>query len=73
MMKSNVFIPPPGEFQHDVYARQRWRRIQHLANVFWSRWKKEYLVLLQERQKWNTSTRNFQMNDIVLLKDDTLP
>ena len=51
--KSTVILPPPGKFQkNDVYMRRRWRRVQHLANLFWSRWKKEYLVVMQERSKW---------------------
>lgn len=35
--KSTVILPPPGKFQkNDVYMRRRWRRVQHLANLFWS-------------------------------------
>ncbi|XP_078346784.1 uncharacterized protein LOC144632053 [Oculina patagonica] len=31
---------PPGEFNAtDLYSKQ-WKRVQHLANVFWSRWRK---------------------------------
>ena len=41
---------------------------QHISNVFRSRWRKEYLQSLQERQKWNTRRRNFVIGDIVLLK-----
>ena len=44
-MKSGIVMPPPGNFQkEDVYARKRWRRVQYLANQFWSRWKREYLA-----------------------------
>ena len=57
-MKSKVVSPPPGEFSKpDIYSRKRWRRIQHIANEFWSRWKKEYLQSLQERQKWEGKRR----------------
>ena len=43
-MKSKVVAPPPGSFhQTDIFNRRRWRRIQHLLNEFWSRWRKEYL------------------------------
>ena len=72
-MKSKIVLPPPGIFQkEDVYARKRWRRVQHLSNEFWQRWRKEYLNSLQERQKWNSVHRNFQIDDIVLLRDDAL-
>ena len=51
--KSTVILPPPGKFQkNDMYMRRRWRRVQYLANLFWSRWRKEYLVTMQERSKW---------------------
>ena len=36
----------------DLYSRKRWRRVQHLANEFWTRWRKEFLLTLQEHQKW---------------------
>ena len=74
MMKSNVVLPPPGEFQRDdVYCRKRWRRVQYLIDQFWCRWKKEYLQTIQERQKWTRKRRNVQVGDVVLLKDDSLP
>ena len=46
--------------------------MQHLANEFWSRWRKEYLASLQPRDKNIIKHRNFQVGDIVLLKDDDL-
>lgn len=30
-MKSKVVLPPPGNFQKDVYLRKRWRIVQYLA------------------------------------------
>ena len=70
-MKSKVVQPPPGVFQKaDLYARKRWRRVQHLANEFWDRWRKEVLRSLQKRQKWNVERRNFQVGDLVLIRDD---
>ena len=46
------------------------RRIQHIANEFWVRWRKEFLLSLQPRHKWNEKHRNFQNGDIVLLTTD---
>lgn len=67
-MKAKVVMPPPGDFQRDdIYLRKRWRRVQYLANLFWTRWKKEYL---QARTKWNTPKRNIEVGDIVIIKDD---
>ena len=70
-MKSRVVMPPPGVFTSaDMYCRKHWRRVQHLSNEFWSRWRKEVLLTLQNRQKWNNKTRNCEIGDIVLVKDD---
>jgi hypothetical protein len=70
-MKTKVVPPPPGVFQgEEVYSRKRWRVVQHLANSFWSRWRKEYLHLLQVRHKWTQAKRNLQVNDIVLMKEE---
>ena len=70
-MKTSVVLPPPAQFQcNDVYMRQHWRRVQYLCNLFWSRWKREYLPTLQQRPKWNQPKRNMEVNDIVLIKDE---
>ena len=70
-IKTKVLLPPPAVFQSpDMYCRKRWRRVQHLANKFWIRWKKEYLVSLQQRQKWSKPRRNMCVGDVVLIKDD---
>ena len=53
------------------FKRKRWRRVQHIANEFWSRWRKEFLSNLQARCKWNKVQRNFQEGDVVLLKEDS--
>lgn len=71
MMKETVPLPPPGTFDRpDMYLRKRWRRVQYLAEQFWSRWKKEFLPLLNTRQKWLTRNRNLQVNDIVVIGDN---
>ena len=72
-MKSKVLLAPPGDFQRtDIYSRKRWERVHYLANVFWSRWRSEYLSSLQMRQKWTKLPRDIQKGDVVLLKDEDL-
>ena len=69
-MKTKVVISPPGEFgRAGIYCGKQWRRVQHITEEFWNRWHKEFLVTLQQCQKWSKN-RNFQTGDIVLLKDD---
>ncbi|MEE9353165.1 MAG: hypothetical protein V3U94_01940, partial [Candidatus Thorarchaeota archaeon] len=70
-MKSKVTLPPPGKFvREDVFARKRWLRVQFLAEQFWSRWRKEYLLNLNLRQKWHLPKRNLLPEDLVIISDD---
>lgn len=65
---------PPGTFnKDDQYARRRWRQVQYLADLFWPRWTREYLPLLQERRKWSQLRRNLKPGDVVLLVDSSAP
>lgn len=73
-MKSSIIAPPPGEFVREtLYLQKRWKRVQFLSNEFWTRWRKEYLLNLQQRSKWNKDRRNAKVNDIILLQDDGAP
>ena len=73
-LKSSVVLPLPGVFsREDVYSRKRWRRVQYLANQFWSKWKRDFLPTLQERSKWTKEHPNLEVNDIVLILDDVTP
>ncbi|XP_067375320.1 uncharacterized protein [Channa argus] len=68
--KTSSSYPPPGTFgTSDLYHKQ-WKRVQHLANMFWDRWRREYLFTLQTRSKWQQNRPNIKEGDLVLLKDD---
>lgn len=67
--KGHTLLPPPGDFKETNLHRQQWRRVQHLANTFWNRWRREYLSTLQSRSKWQEERRNLREGDVVLLKD----
>ena len=65
---------PPGLFNRDdCYAKRRWKQVQYLSDIFWRRWRSEYLSLLQERQKWCKSRRSHSAGDLVLVIDIKLP
>lgn len=73
-MKTKVVLSPPGMFEsNDLYTKKRWRRVQHLANEFWTRWRKKFLLRLQQRKKWKEPRRNLAVNNLVIVKDDALP
>ncbi len=70
LLTQKTGVPPPaGDFSDkDLYTKQ-WRQVQALANQFWTRWSREYLPCLQQRQKWTVPRRNLQVGDLVLLRD----
>ena len=53
----------------DMY-RSQWKRVQHLADTFWLKWKREYLQTLQPRKKWLNEKNNLQIGDVVLMRDN---
>lgn len=44
-----------------------------LSELILVHWHKEFLLSLQQHQKWNQPQRNLVDNEIVIIKDDTLP
>ena len=72
LLRANSHLPPGKFVQEDSY-RRRWRQIQYLADLFWTRWTKEYLPTLQKRQKWIKPRRNIGVGDLVLLVDEGMP
>ena len=73
-LQSHVVLPPPGTFQwEDLYSKKRWQCVQYLGHEFWQKWKAEFLQSLQARQKWVKPTRNLEVDDVVILKDESLP
>ena len=61
----------PGVFMKGDVCRHSWRKTQYLADLLWDRWLKEYLPLLQPRQKWFGTHRNLQPGDFVLVIDES--
>ena len=53
--------------------KSEWKRVQGLADQFWSGWKRDYLNLLQPRRKWSEDGPSIKDGDVVLLKDSDSP
>lgn len=73
LMKGKPILPPGVFKEQDLYVKRRWRQVQYISDLFWKRWIKEYLPLLQERHKWNKKRRNLLPGDIVLVADPGAP
>ena len=56
----------------DMYRKQ-WRHVQHVVDVFWRKWLREYLPQLQRRKKWLRVTRCSRKDDLVLVVDEMTP
>ncbi|UYV74269.1 K02A2.6-like, partial [Cordylochernes scorpioides] len=67
-------VEDPGLQNYErVDLRSRWNLVQSLRNSFWSRWTREYINSLQQRNKWRLSQDNLKPNQLVLIKEDNLP
>ncbi len=72
-LRSNPVLPPGLFKKEDLYIRRRWRQVQYIVDLFWRRWTREYLVLMQKRQKWSKTCRNLNVGDLVLVMDENTP
>ena len=61
----------PSTFQ-SVSILRRWNLCQTLTRRFWQRWSTDYFASLRKFTKWHHSTRNAQVGDVVLLREDGL-
>ena len=52
---------PCAAVHQDAYYVKRWRAVQQYSDDFWSRWRKEYLVLLRQRVKWTKDVPNLHV------------
>ena len=73
LMQSNSCIPSGVFVKEDVYAKRWWRQVQYLASTFWRRWIREYLPVLEARQKWMRAKTDLRKGDIVLVAEVNIP
>ncbi|XP_065356188.1 uncharacterized protein LOC135950581 [Calliphora vicina] len=77
LLRGAPLVAPP-ETPSDPNAKnlpflKRWERLKSLQHIFAQRWKNEYITELQRRYKWKKERDNLKPNDIVIVKDDSLP
>ena len=53
-----------------IVNRALWRAVEALSNMFWKRFIQEYLPMLNIRKKWNREKRDFNENDLVIMKNE---
>jgi hypothetical protein len=73
LLGSSSGISAPGEFtKEDLCLRKQWKETQALANIFWERWVREYLPILNKRNKWTTTGPQLVVGDLVFIADGSL-
>ncbi|KAJ2949680.1 hypothetical protein O0L34_g15607 [Tuta absoluta] len=56
-----------------AHALTRWQFVQQASQQFWKLWRTEYMLTLQQRSKWLSSSRNLQIGELVLIHSDAPP
>ena len=49
---------------------RRWKLCQSLVRHLWTRWSREYLNILNQFTKWHSTNKDYQIGDIVCLRDE---
>ncbi|GFV86492.1 uncharacterized protein TNCV_2156851 [Trichonephila clavipes] len=51
----------------------RWQKLTKIVQHIWTKWSRDYLNNLQQRNKWQFHKDNVKLNTMALIKDDNLP
>lgn len=65
-------LPDSIDQSRPLTLQKRWHLCQSVLNHFWKRWSGEYISSLQRYAKWNKTTRNIKVDDVVIVKEDGL-
>ncbi|XP_043220311.1 uncharacterized protein LOC122389655 [Amphibalanus amphitrite] len=75
-----LLLAPGGDLQAGIWQEtdnisiRRWKQARYMTELFWKRWRTEYLPLLQSRPRaWTRSRGNLKEGDVVLLVDTAVP
>lgn len=62
-------VPQSSLLDYREHLLTRWQKVQKMVQDFWTRWQRENLLTLQQRNEWQEKTPNLQVDDVVLLTD----
>ena len=71
---SDCYSFSPGIFKKpEINLCQKRCLAQATANLFWDRWKQEYLSTLNVCRKWTGQYQNFRVEDLAIISTKDLP
>ena len=66
---SQNILPDDAAIVNDLPISSRYRLVNHVTSMFWSKWSAYVSPGLVVRQKWHEKTRNLQMGDLVMIAE----
>ncbi|GFW39155.1 integrase catalytic domain-containing protein [Trichonephila clavipes] len=66
-------ISEPNLLDKTENTLSRWQKLTKIVQHIWTKWSRDYLNNLQQRNKWQFHKDNVKLNTMVLIKDDNLP
>ncbi|GFX28191.1 uncharacterized protein TNCV_15301 [Trichonephila clavipes] len=66
-------ISEPNLLDKTENTLSRWQKLTKIVQHIWTKWSRDYLNNLQQRNKWQFHKDNVKLNAMVLIKDDNLP
>ena len=66
-------VPTPSVLNLAENRLNRWQNHRRVIEIFWKKWRTDYLQSLQVRSKWPSVQPNLAKDDFVLIKNDLLP
>ncbi|XP_072939166.1 uncharacterized protein [Epargyreus clarus] len=66
-------VPRPLVADVNIQRLPRFDRIEKLRQHFWQRFSNEFISLLQQRTKWQTTGHDLKIGAMVLVRDGNLP
>lgn len=73
MGRRDASLPQVVYGARELLGKRKWRHSQVIADQFWKQFIHNYLPSLQTRVKWQKSTPNLSVGQIVMVMDSQLP
>ena len=65
-------LPDSSASYRSISLLKRWHLCQNLTRHFWKRWTAEYINIVRRFVKWHHPSRNLQVGDVVIVRENNL-